>query len=402
MRATTPRMALPESVTVLESGGTTYYLVGTAHVSDRSVDEVRAVIDEVHPDVVCVELDQGRYDALTKDSAFRDLDVFKVIREGKMLYLLAHLGLGAYQRKMGAQLGVKPGAEMLAAVDAARAKGAKVELVDRDINITLKRTWSSLGLWKRAVLLSSLVFGGGDGKDGDGEEITAETVEKLKEPKALSEMLSELARALPQVKRPLIDERDAYMVGGLEAAGAAGARTVVAVVGAAHVPGMRERFGTPIDRAALARPPRPGVFWTILKWLVPILLVGLLAWGFARFDTSKLGHMAAAWIIPTSGLAALFTLVAGGRPLTILTAIVMAPICALAAPILHNAMFAGVVETWLRRPTVKDCERLATDVETLRGFWKNPVTHILIVATAASLGTSIGKWIGVAWVATIW
>src|SRR5215510_7558389 len=192
-------MALPESVTVLESGGTTYYLVGTAHVSERSVDEVKALIDEVHPDLVCVELDKGRHDALTKDSAFRDLDVFKVIREGKTLYLLAHLALGAYQRRMGAQLGVKPGAEMLAAIDAARAAGAPVELVDRDIHITLKRTWSSLGVWKRATLLTSLVFGGGKDEDGDEEEITAETVEQLKEPKALSEMLAELSSALPQV-----------------------------------------------------------------------------------------------------------------------------------------------------------------------------------------------------------
>src|SRR5262249_58360107 len=126
-RARTPGMALPESVTVLESGGTTYYLVGTAHVSERSVEEVKAIVDEVRPDIVCVELDAGRHDALTKDSAFRDLDVFKVIREGKTLYLLAHLALGAYQRKMGAQLAVKPGAEMLAAVEAARAVGAKAD-----------------------------------------------------------------------------------------------------------------------------------------------------------------------------------------------------------------------------------------------------------------------------------
>jgi pheromone shutdown-related protein TraB len=395
-------MSLPESVTVLESGETTYYLVGTAHVSERSVDEVKALIEEVHPDLVCVELDQGRYDALTKDSAFRDLDVFKVIREGKTLYLLAHLALGAYQRKMGAQLGVKPGAEMLAAVDAARASGAKVELVDRDIHITLKRTWSSVGVWKRAVLLSSLLFGGGD-KDDEAEEITADTVEKLKEPKALSEMLSELSRALPQVKRPLIDERDAYMMSGIQdVATAANAKRVVAVVGAAHVPGMKERFGALVDRAALAQPPRPSLVWTAIKWLVPALILALFTWGIVRFDTQKLGQMAFAWIVPTAGLSLLFTLVTRGRPLTMLTAVVTAPICALTAPILHTAYFTGFVEAWVRRPTVKDCERLSTDVETMRGFWRNPVTHVLIVAAASSIGTAIGRWVGVAWVATIW
>jgi pheromone shutdown-related protein TraB len=397
-------MALPDSVTVLEQDGTTYYLVGTAHVSEKSVDEVREIIAEVEPDVVCVELDQGRHDALTKDSAFRDLDVFKVIKEGKTLYLLAHLALGAYQRRMGAQLGVKPGSEMLAAVDAARGKGAEVALVDRDINITLRRTWSSLGIWKKASLLGGLAFPSKDEEgDEDDEELTAAKVEALKETKALSEMLDELSRALPEVKRPLIDERDAFMISKIVEAGR-GAKKVVAVVGAAHVPGMKARFAEAktIDRAELARPPKPSVVWTAIKWLVPTLIIGLFVWAAFRFDTSKLGHLALAWIIPTSGLAAIFTIGTFGRPLTVLTAIVMAPICALTSPILHCAFFTGVVETWLRKPTVKDCERLATDVETLRGFWRNPVTHILIVAAASSVGTSIGRWIGVAWVATLW
>src|SRR5687767_10563802 len=103
----------PGAVTVLADGDTTYHIVGTAHVSEKSVEEVREVILRLKPEVVCVELCQGRYDALTQDRAFRDLDVFKVIREGKALYLLAHLALSSYQRRMGAALGVKPGAELL-------------------------------------------------------------------------------------------------------------------------------------------------------------------------------------------------------------------------------------------------------------------------------------------------
>ncbi|MFN0250330.1 MAG: TraB/GumN family protein, partial [Kofleriaceae bacterium] len=147
---------LPPSVTVVEHDGTTYYLVGTAHVSQKSVEEVRTVIEQVRPDVVAVELCKARYDALTKDSAFRDLDVFKVIREGKTLYLLAHLALSSYQRRIGASLGVKPGAELLAAVNVANENRIPVELIDRDINTTLKRTWANLGLWKRSTLVASL------------------------------------------------------------------------------------------------------------------------------------------------------------------------------------------------------------------------------------------------------
>src|SRR4051812_39005775 len=191
---------LPNSVTTLEVGDTKYFVVGTAHVSQKSVDEVRHVIEEIQPDVVCVELCKSRYDALTKDSAFRDLDVFKVVREGKGLYLLAHLALSAYQRRIGASLGVKPGAELLAAVNAARDKNIPVELIDRDINITLKRTWANLGLWKRSMLMSSLLVGWEDKK---GEVVTEKTVEDLKDPKALSEILTELGNAVPEVKGPL-------------------------------------------------------------------------------------------------------------------------------------------------------------------------------------------------------
>ena len=178
----------PGAVTVLADGDTTYHIVGTAHVSEKSVEEVREVILRLKPEVVCVELCQARYDALTQDTAFRDLDIFKVIREGKTLYLLAHLALGAYQRRMGAALGVKPGAEMLAAIEEARAIGARVELVDRDIHTTLKRTWGNLGLWTRSKMLSQLLVGVGDETD---EEVTAADIERLKEPVALSEMLAE-------------------------------------------------------------------------------------------------------------------------------------------------------------------------------------------------------------------
>src|SRR5262245_17046326 len=151
---------LPNSVTTLDHAGTTYYVVGTAHVSQRSVDEVRQVIAEVQPDVVCVELCKARHDALTKDSAFRDLDIFKVVREGKTLYLLGHLALSSYQRRIGSSLGVKPGAELLAAITSAAERQIPVELIDRDINITLRRTWRNLGWWRRFTLLGSLVFGG--------------------------------------------------------------------------------------------------------------------------------------------------------------------------------------------------------------------------------------------------
>lgn len=384
-------------VTELVSGETRFHLVGTAHVSQRSVDEVRHAIATLAPDVVCVELDAQRRDALTKANAFRDLDVFKVVREGKTLYLLAHLALSAYQRRIGASLGIKPGAELLAALDAAREAGIPVVLIDRDINITLKRTWANLGLWKRSTLLASLVVGFESG--AAPEPVTTETIEGLKEPRALSEMLTELGRAIPEIKAPLIDERDAYMASLLAEAGD-GKRSVVAVVGAAHVPGMAALLGQPVDRAALERIPPGSLIWRVLKWLIPILFLAGLVWFWRRSETTSLLEMMLAWILPTSALAGLGTLVAGGSLLSVLSALVVAPVAAI-HPLLGTGMVTGVVEAWRRKPSVADCERLPDDLQSLKGFWRNPVTRILLVAVASGIGTAVGFWVGVGWVASL-
>lgn len=401
-------MTASSSVTQLEKNGTTFHVVGTAHVSARSVEEVTRVIEELRPEVVCVELCQGRHDALTQENAFRNLDIFKVVREGKTLYLLAHLALASYQRKMGNALGVKPGSELLAAIETAKKVGARVELIDRDIHTTLKRTWANLGLWKRSMLLSSLLVGFGededdaattDDKKGGKKELTAEDIEQLKEGKALSEMLDELAKALPEVKTPLIDERDAFLVSGMEDA-ARGAKDVVAVVGAAHVPGMRRRFGQPVDRAKLASLPPPSLLWTIVKWAVPILLVAAMVWGAFHSENVSAQDVVMALVLPTSIGAGVLTLLAGGRPLSVLSAVVVAPVAAI-HPLLGTGMVVGVVEAWRRKPTVVDCERLPDDVTTFRGVWRNPVSRILVVAIASGLGTALGMWLGAAWIVTL-
>jgi pheromone shutdown-related protein TraB len=387
---------LPNSVTTLEHEGTTYFVIGTAHVSQRSVDEVRQVIAEVKPDLVCVELCKPRHEALTKDSAFRDLDVFKVVREGRTLYLLAHLALSSYQRRIGASLGVKPGSELLAAIKVANEHDIPVELIDRDINITLKRTWANLGLWKRSMLLSSLLVGWEDGK---GEVVTEKTVEDLKEPKALSEMLTELGKAVPEVKGPLVDERDRYLSSKMIDAGR-GKKKVVAVVGAAHVPGMTANLGTTVDRAALDKLPPPSLFWQVVKWGIPALFIAALIYGWRWSTSTSLAEMMLAWILPTSIGAGGMTLLAGGSILSIISALLVAPIAAI-HPLLGTGMVVGVVEAWRRKPSVSDCERLPDDVQSLKGFWRNPVTRILLIAVASGIGTAVGFWVGVGWVASL-
>ncbi len=400
-------MELP--ATELVRGDTTFYLVGTAHVSQQSVADVRAVIERVDPAVVAVELCSARYEALVNDRAFRDLNVIKVIREGRVLYLLGHLALTAYQRRIGASLGVKPGAELLAACEVAKQKGIPIALIDRDINITLKRTWRNIGVWRRLTLLTSLLMGS---DEPGGAEVTGATVENLKEPATLANMLAELANVLPEIKAPLIDERDRYMASKLAEAGD-GKQRVVAVVGAAHVPGMREHFARSgsagstaegrLDRTALEKVPPPSLVWLAIKWLIPILLLAAIVWGWHRSETTSLLRMVLAWIIPTAIGAGLFTLVAGASIFTILTAIAVSPLAAI-HPLLGAkivVMAVGIVEAWRRHPSVADCERLSEDIQSFKGFWRNPVTRILLIAVASGVGTAIGFAIGVGWVASL-
>jgi len=389
-------MELPASVTTLTRGDTTFYVVGTAHVSQKSVDDVRTVIDTVHPDVVCVELCKARYDALTKDSAFRDLDVFKVVREGKTLYLLGHLALASYQRRIGASLGVQPGAELVTATKTAAKRDIPVELIDRDINVTLRRTWRNLGIWRRLTLLWGLVAGGEEAEDGEG--VTAETVENLKEPKALSEMLTELGKAVPEIKGPLVDERDQYLASKMREAGE-GKKTVVAVVGAAHVPGMTKQLDQPIDRDALDKIPPPALWWRIAKWTVPLAFLAILLYLAKVNDAESFAKTMLAWIIPTSLGAALFTAIAGGSPFSVGAALIASPI-ARVYPLVRTGIVVGIVEAWRRKPSVADCERLPEDTQSMKGFWKNPVTRILIIATAAGLGALLGFGVGVGLIAT--
>lgn len=376
-----------DNVTVIPLEGRTIHLVGTAHVSKKSVDEVREVIAELGPDSVCVELDQNRYDALTDEERWRNLDIFQVIKQRKVPLLLVSLALAAYQSRLGEKLGVKPGAEMLAAVEAAGAIDAEIVLADRDVQTTFRRTWGNLGLWERLKLLGAIVTG-----FADGDDITDETLEELKNKQNLGNMLDEFAKAFPQVKGPLIDERDAYLASKI---GEAPGPTVVAVVGAAHTPGITEIFRADrtIDREALDRVPPPGKIVRALKWVLPILILSAFYVGYQRHAGEGLREMALAWLLPNSILAATFSLIAGSRFVSAATAFLASPITSL-NPTIAAGMVVGLVEAWLRKPTVEDCQNVRQDAQTLRGLYRNRFTRVLLVSVMASLGSALGGWVG--------
>jgi pheromone shutdown-related protein TraB len=388
-------MDFGENVIILkdEDKGRTYYLVGTAHVSEESIKDVETVIEKVKPDTVCVELCEARYQALVDNTRWKNLNIFNVIREGKTLFLLANLAIGAYQRRLGAQLGIKPGAELLAGVHKAEEVGAELALIDRDIHATLKRTWANLGFFRKLQLVGG-VFESLFHRDNS---LDAAEIERLKESANLSAMLKEFSEALPEVKVPLIDERDQYLMSSIESTEGA---TVVAVVGAAHVPGMQDWFNRPVDRNALSKIPKPSMAWKLVKYIIPLALLVSFYFGYQKNAGHGLEAMLTAWILPNSIFCGLMILLAGGKLLTVLSGIIASPITSL-TPLIGAGIVAGLIEAWLRKPTVEDCERINEDVQSFKGFYKNPFTRVLLVVFAATIGSSLGAWLGLGWVLTL-
>ncbi len=381
--------ATSSNVVLLKYQGKEIHLIGTAHVSRASVEEVARTIRQVRPDTVCVELDQTRYDAMVDDHRFRKLDIFQIIREKKVLFLLANLVLTSFQRRMGERMGVAPGAELMAGVETAREVGAELVLADRNIQATLKRTWHSLRFFDRITLLGEM-FGGMFG----GQELTAEDIEQLKDRDTISEVISDFAQRMPRLQRPLIDERDQFLMSTIQEAPG---KVIVAVVGAGHVPGMQTYLGKTVDRDALSEIPQPSLFSRSLKWVIPIVILSAFYWGFREHQGQGLRDMLYAWIIPNSVGAALLSAVAGARPLTVVTSAIASPITSL-NPTVGAGMVAAFVEAWLRRPTVEDCEGVNEAMMSLGGMYRNPFTRVLLVALGATLGSALGAYVGAAWV----
>ncbi len=360
-------------------------LIGTAHISQSSVDEVNDVIEQEKPDTVCIELCASRHQAMMDKDQWKNMDIFKVVREGKSFLLFANLIMTAFQKRLGSQLGVKPGAEMLAAAEASERVNSELLLADRDVKITLQRTWRGMPFWGRMKVLSQLLA-----SLFIREEISKEEIEKLKESDALSEAMQMLADQSPDMKRILIDERDQFMA---EKIRQAPGKRIVAVVGAGHVKGLTGELEREHNLAELETVPPPGKLGIWLKWGIPTLIVGLIGYGFFAVDTDVSIEMIQRWFLINGTLSAIGTAIAFGHPITIATAFVAAPFTSL-NPAVAAGWVAGLVEAFLRKPQVSDFENLADDITHLRGFWQNNITRILLVVMFANLGSAIGTFAG--------
>jgi pheromone shutdown-related protein TraB len=372
--------------------GVDYTLIGTAHVSRASAEAVRELSASGDFDAIAVELCQARYDALTAERKWTDLDLYKIIREGKAGLVMANLALSAYQRRIAEQFGIEPGAEMRAAAVAAKEQGLPLQLVDRDLATTLKRSYASVPWYKRLYMMAGLALG-----MVSSEEIDEESIEKLKEGDILESTFTEFAEQSPELYEALIAERDRYMAASLrkENSGQEG-RKVLVVIGAGHMEGIARHLensdSDPVEeREKLDVIPRRSRWPRMIPWAIMALILTGFVIGFSR--SPELGwQLVFIWVVINGGLAALGALLARGHPLTVLSALVAAPITSL-NPTIAAGMVTGLVESWLRKPRVSDLENLRFDITTIKGWFRNPATRILLVFFLSNLGSAIGTWV---------
>jgi pheromone shutdown-related protein TraB len=370
----------------LEYEGKRITLVGTAHVSKDSVELVKSVIAEVKPDTVCVELCESRASAIRQKERWQETDIIKVIKEKKAFLLLSNLMLASFQKRIAEKLEVAPGEEMIQAMASAEEVGAAVHLADRDIRTTLSRTWRGMGLWGKVKLIFQLLL-----SLGEVDEISEADVEKMKQQDMLASILDEVGKSMPQVRSSLIDERDQYLA---EKIRTAPGKTIVAVVGAGHVPGMKRCWDQPVDIVALETMPPKSPVSKFLKWFIPFCICVLFVYGFFRGGASVGAGMITWWVLANGILAGCGALAALAHPLTVVSSVLAAPLTSL-NPMIAAGWVSGLVEAFSRKPKVKDFERLPDDILSVKGFWRNKVTRILLVVVFTNLGSAVGTFVAI-------
>jgi len=368
----------------LDLEGKEVFILGTAHVSKQSVQLVNRIIEAEQPDTVCLELCESRYHSIRQKERWQDTDIVKVIKEKKSFLLLSNLLLASFQKRIAKKFNIQPGQEMIQAIEAAEKIGAKIHLADRDIRITLSRTWRAMGLWSKFKLLFQLML-----SIGEVEDLKEEDIEKMKEKDVLQTVLAEVGKSLPVLKEILIDERDRYLA---EKIRTAPGEKIVAVVGAGHIQGIKQHWKADIDLKALEQLPPKNKIAGLLKWTVPAVILLLFLAGFFYGGTDAGKDMIAWWILANGILAGIGAMIALAHPATVAAAILAAPLTSL-NPMIAAGWVSGLVEAFSRKPKVKDLESLPQDILSIKGFWKNKVTRILLVVVFTNIGSSVGTFV---------
>ena len=376
----------PNNLHRLDYNGKDIILLGTAHVSKESVRQVKEVIEAEKPDTVCVELCESRYMSIRQKDKWQNTDIVKVIKDKKSFLLLSNLLLVSFQKRIAQKFDIVPGEEMIKAIETAEAVGANIHLADRDIRVTLSKTWRIMGLWDKIKLMFQLIL-----SIGEIDDIDEEDIEKMKQEDVLQTLLSDVGKSLPVIKDILIDERDQYLTHKIRTAPG---DKIVAVIGAGHVPGIQSCWNTEIDLKALEQIPPKTKTSNILKWMIPLLILALFVLGFFHGGANTGMDMIVWWVLANGILAGLGAIIALAHPLTILSSVLAAPLTSL-NPMIAAGWVSGLVEAFSRKPKVKDFERLPEDIVSIRGFWKNKITRILLVVVFTNIGSSLGTFVAI-------
>jgi pheromone shutdown-related protein TraB len=361
-------------------------LIGAAHVSRESIALVEQTITLEKPDTVCVELCKPRYDALKQRGNWQDTDILKVIKEKRTGALLAQLIMASLQKKIARKFAITPGEEMLKAIDQAEMMGAELVLADREIRITLLRAWRLMGFFSKVRFAAELVM-----SLFSDEEITEEEIEKLKQKDVLELALETIGKELPSLKKTLIDERDLYLAYTI---GHAPGLRIVAVVGAGHVPGITKHIGEEIDIEPLKIIPKKAILGKSVGWIFSLAIIGIFVAGFLTSGSAASLKMVGWWSAITAFFAGMGALVMLAHPLTIAASAIAAPITTL-HPLIAAGWVAGLLEATLRKPQVRDFLSLPDDIISIRGFFHNRITRLLLLVAVVNLTTSIGTFLAI-------
>lgn len=358
-------------------------LIATAHVSKESAELVKRVIEEEHPDSICIELDADRYQNLQNPKAWENTDIVKVIKSKKIGFLIANLFLGSYQKKIAKKLNTTVGGEMLQGIESSKEIGAELVLADRNIQTTFLRIWRSLSFWEKTKLFVSLIFSSDDDTD-----ITDEDLQNLLKEDMLESATANLRKEFPQIGKILISERDQYLACNIKNAPG---KKIIAILGGAHVPGITEEIFRDQDMESISAVPKKSLFSKLAGWIIPAIITIIIVYSFVLNLQTGLRQLST-WVLWTGALAALFTALSLGHPLSILTSFVAAPFTTL-HPLLACGWFAGLVEATIKKPAVKDIQNIQTDILSIKGVFKNRFLKTVLVVFMANIGGSIGTFI---------
>lgn len=367
--------------------GKQFILVGTAHISQKSVELVKEVIFGEKPDVVCIELDKQRYASLAEKKKWESLDLRAVIKQKQLSTLLINILLASYQKKLGEKLGVMPGTELLEAAKSAEENSIPFELCDRDVRITLRRAWNSMSFFQKMKFMLTGIAG-----IFEHEEITEEKLEEIKDKDTLNELMSELGKAMPVLKKVLIDERDMYLAQKIQESEG---DKIVAVVGKGHLNGIAEILekNEDNDLSQIEIIPKVSPLLKIIGWGIPVLILGAITYIAVTKGVSAAGDNLLFWFLANGIPCAVGSILAFGHPFTVLVSFLSAPFTSL-TPVIGAGYVAAFVQVYFKPPMVKEFQSVTDDINKFKKWWTNKLLRILLVFILAGIGSALGTYVG--------